>query len=219
MNTSSTNVENFGTETRWTLSTLSTMVDPLDPGLVPLLDAMKQLEKWRTDVLPNCVLRDGYVIIFEYTRRTMKLPVELEELSARTRPQILMPLGTPLSDQVFRNFVRNARNRGFSPHKVGAYFQVWLNSGTFEGIKTLAAATGVQAADVERALNLAQLPLPVVWCLGRQERIKVAWIERIVDAMKINGPAVLETAYGILHLSERPTPRDALEMLSHSVSG
>lgn len=167
-------------------------LDPWDPGLV----AYRRVLRQPTNIsmagnYPAVFRRDGYVIVDGYSRRGMKILLLGEILWKVPQPKFWQKLEPPIEDEVFEAFVKHGRESGFSHHKLGAYFKLWLDLKAFDGVSALAKATGLESAEVGHCLSLARLPLNVVETLGNQCEIRAEWIDKIINVMTVQNDQIV----------------------------
>lgn len=102
----------------------------------------------------------------------------------------------PMADQdLFIQMDRENRNRqDLSPWELGEMYKRALDQGLYPSAKKMAAALGVDAGYLGRAVTLARLPQQVIAAFASPLDLQFAWAAPLRNACEANSPAVLGKA-------------------------
>jgi hypothetical protein len=186
--------------------------DPRDPGLVAIKRAMEQLQNFEVYWLPSFRPQGGYTILCGYNRHTYWA---IQDQPGRLPPQrpAVVTLREPLSNNLFRQL---ATHNGNTPHKVGSYFETWVDENVFCDAIELAQAIDFPIAKVRHWLAIASLPRIVAEAFEDQEAIDMSWISELRRAIDLNESAMLDAAREI-GMEFAPSPNEVFRRLMSSI--
>lgn len=142
------------------------------------------------------------------------------------RHQACLELGLPVlalvedgmkDSDLFVEMDRENREReDLSPWEQGVMYSRALDEGLFPSAKQLAAALGVDMGTVSKAKTLSALPEEVVAAFPSPLDLQFRWGKLLTDALQKDPEGVLERARMIAKQLPRPSPTEALKLLTQA---